>query len=102
MKELSKEIGLSVTQIYKWNWDQKKKEIASAPTAHTTPNSIDSHAAFRVPKKVESKQYRRAEEQVIEQEYEEDSYHLTFSSHRSDSQSLLEYEMGQDQTFSNK
>ena len=26
IKELSKQIGLSSTQIYKWNWDQRKKD----------------------------------------------------------------------------
>eukprot|EP00347_Sterkiella_histriomuscorum_P018730 403344396 len=28
IKELSKQLGLSGTQIYKWNWDQRKKDIA--------------------------------------------------------------------------
>jgi hypothetical protein len=26
MKELSKRTGLTPSQVYKWNWDQKKKE----------------------------------------------------------------------------
>lgn len=89
IKDLSKQIGLSVTQIYKWNWDQKKKEIATAPTTHTTPNSIDSAPVMRMKKTAAAKQ---VQEQVTEQdlEEEEDSYHMTFSSHRSDSQSLFE------------
>ena len=27
MKELAKKTGLKPSQVYKWNWDQKKKEI---------------------------------------------------------------------------
>lgn len=26
MKELGKKVGLKTSQVYKWNWDQKKKE----------------------------------------------------------------------------
>jgi len=26
MKELAKKVGLKTSQVYKWNWDQKKKE----------------------------------------------------------------------------
>jgi len=26
MKELAKKTGLKTSQVYKWNWDQKKKE----------------------------------------------------------------------------
>ena len=27
MKELAKRTGLKTSQVYKWNWDQKKKEV---------------------------------------------------------------------------
>ena len=27
MKDLAKKIGLKPSQVYKWNWDQKKKEV---------------------------------------------------------------------------
>lgn len=27
MKDLAKKIGLKASQVYKWNWDQKKKEM---------------------------------------------------------------------------
>lgn len=27
MKELAKKTGLKASQVYKWNWDQKKKVI---------------------------------------------------------------------------
>jgi hypothetical protein len=26
MKDLAKKVGLKASQVYKWNWDQKKKE----------------------------------------------------------------------------
>lgn len=28
IKELAKRLGLTATQVYKWNWDQRKKDAS--------------------------------------------------------------------------
>jgi hypothetical protein len=41
MKQLSEKVGLKASQVYKWNWDKKKKEIEDAKNKRFMyPNEI--------------------------------------------------------------